>query len=158
MDEGTILVYCCPSIFSLNLPPPSHPFQIKCTVYTDKVWLWGGGVELCCGPYSAGVLHSVSDQIQNLQNCFTTPNKMVNKDDNKGLMSIKFLRPCFTLYRVTPCRGWGMSVSGVTDNLEIQLIKRPGDQIAYVSLAVQLQWCDYITLAQSNHINKETSL
>jgi hypothetical protein len=31
--------------------------------------------ELCCRPYSAGVLHSVSYQIQNLQNCFTTPNK-----------------------------------------------------------------------------------
>jgi hypothetical protein len=29
----------------------------------------GGGVELCCRPYS------VSDQVQNLQNCFTTPNK-----------------------------------------------------------------------------------
>jgi hypothetical protein len=23
----------------------------------------GGGVELCCGPYSAGVFYSVSDQI-----------------------------------------------------------------------------------------------
>ena len=60
MDEGTILVYCCP------------PSQTKYTVYTDSVWLWGGGVggvELCCRPYSAGVLHSVSDQIQNLQNC-----------------------------------------------------------------------------------------
>jgi hypothetical protein len=34
-----------------------------------------GGVEMYCGPYSASVLHSVSDQIQNLQNCFTTPNK-----------------------------------------------------------------------------------
>jgi hypothetical protein len=36
--------------------------------------------DFCCfdelwRPYSAGVLHSVSDQIQNLQNCFTTPNK-----------------------------------------------------------------------------------
>ncbi len=61
----------------LPLPPPS---QRKCTVYTDSVWQgWGGegggGVELYCRPYSAGALHSVSDQIQNLQNCFTTPNK-----------------------------------------------------------------------------------
>jgi hypothetical protein len=39
-----------------------------------------------CGPYSAGVLHSVSDQIQNLQNCFTTTNKN-DKDDIKGLVS-----------------------------------------------------------------------
>jgi hypothetical protein len=35
----------------------------------------GGRVELGCRPYSAGLLHSVSDQLQNLQNCFTTPNK-----------------------------------------------------------------------------------
>jgi hypothetical protein len=37
----------------------------------------GGGVEMYCGrgPDSAGVLHSVSDQIQNLNYCFTTPNK-----------------------------------------------------------------------------------
>jgi hypothetical protein len=34
-----------------------------------------GGVEMYCGPYFAGVLHSVSDQIQNLHNCYTTPNK-----------------------------------------------------------------------------------
>jgi hypothetical protein len=32
---------------------------------------WEGvrGVESCWRPYSAGVYHSVSDQIQNLQNC-----------------------------------------------------------------------------------------
>ncbi len=41
----------------------------------------GGGVELCCRPYSARVLHSLSDQIKNLQNCFTTLNKMTRKDD-----------------------------------------------------------------------------
>jgi hypothetical protein len=41
------------------------------TVYTGSVWLWGvggRGFELSCRPYSAGVQHSVSDQIQNLQN------------------------------------------------------------------------------------------
>jgi hypothetical protein len=41
-----------------------------------------------CGPYSAGVLHSVSDQIRNLQNCFTAPNKMTSEDDLKGLVSL----------------------------------------------------------------------
>ncbi len=41
----------------------------------------------------AGILHSVSDQIQNLLNCFTTPNKMTSEDDIKGLLSLKFLRP-----------------------------------------------------------------
>jgi hypothetical protein len=72
-----VLLYRCPSIFSLT-SPPSPPSQTKCTVYTDNVWLCGGGmggVELCCRPYSAEVLHSVSDQIQNLQNCYTNPNK-----------------------------------------------------------------------------------
>jgi hypothetical protein len=30
----------------------------------------------CIGDtFAAGVLHSVSDQVQNLQNCFSTPNK-----------------------------------------------------------------------------------
>jgi hypothetical protein len=53
----------------------------------------GGGVEMYCGPYSAGVLHSVSDQIQNLPNCF---NKMTSEDDIKGLVSLKFLRPWYT--------------------------------------------------------------
>jgi hypothetical protein len=64
MDEGTILllVNCCPSTFSLTPPPlPKqnvHYIQTVCD-------LVGGGevVELCCRPYSAGVLHSVSDQI-----------------------------------------------------------------------------------------------
>ena len=47
MDEGTILVYCCPSIFSLTSSPPS---QTKCTVYTDSECQRGGrwGGELCC--------------------------------------------------------------------------------------------------------------
>jgi hypothetical protein len=49
----------------------------------------------CCRPYTAGILHSVSDQIQNLPNCFTTSNKMTSEDDIKGLVSLKFLRPCF---------------------------------------------------------------
>jgi hypothetical protein len=33
------------------------------------------GVDLYCRQYSAGVYHSVFDQIQNLQNCYTSPNK-----------------------------------------------------------------------------------
>jgi hypothetical protein len=47
-------------------------------------------------------LHSVSDQIQNLQNCFTTPNKMTNKDDIWGLVSLKFLRPWFEAKKKLP--------------------------------------------------------
>jgi hypothetical protein len=90
MDKGTILVYCCASIFSLTSPPPPVP---KLNVhYKQTVCVWGGD-ELCCRPYSAGILHSVSDQIQNLPNCFTTPNKMTSEDDITGLVSLNILRP-----------------------------------------------------------------
>ncbi len=63
----------------------------QCVTVGEGGW---GSVEMYCGPYSAGVLHSVSDQIQNLQNCFTTPNKMTSEDDITGLVSLKFLCPC----------------------------------------------------------------
>ncbi len=94
MDEGTILVYCCPSTVPPFWPPPSSP--LPNVQYMQTVCDCGGGgeVEVYCGPYSAGVLHSVSDHIQNLQNCFTTPNKITSKDDIKGLVSLRFLRPC----------------------------------------------------------------
>ena len=97
---STQLVNCCPygrrnytcvllPIYLLSDLPTLPPSQTKC------MWLWGGGgVELCCRPYSAGVLHSVSGQIQILQNCYTTPNKWPRKDDIKGLVPFKFLRLC----------------------------------------------------------------
>jgi hypothetical protein len=76
---STPLVYCCPSTFSLISPLPPFPkVNIQYSICRQCVAVggWGlGGVELCCRPYSAGVYHSVSDQIQNLQNCYTTPNK-----------------------------------------------------------------------------------
>jgi hypothetical protein len=78
-------MYCCPSIFSVT----STPSQTKCTVYTDSVCRGGGGWgELCRRPYSPGILHSVSDQIQNLPNYFTTPTKMTSEGDIKGLVSL----------------------------------------------------------------------
>jgi hypothetical protein len=83
-------LYCT---FSLP-PPPSPPPDVQYSIQTlCDCGGGGGGVEMYGGPYSAGVLHSVSDQIQNLQNCFTTPNKMTSEDDIKGLVSLKFLRP-----------------------------------------------------------------
>jgi hypothetical protein len=72
MDEETILVYCFPSTVPSLWPPP--PLPLPNVQYIQTVCDCGG-VELYCGPCSAGVLHSVSDQIQNLQNSFTTPNK-----------------------------------------------------------------------------------
>ncbi len=71
-----------------DLPPPFPKLNVQ---YIQTVCLGRG---LSCTPYSAGFLHSVSDQIQNLQNCYTTPNKMTSEDDIKGLVSLKFLRPC----------------------------------------------------------------
>ncbi len=49
---------------------------------------------MLCRPYSARILHFVSDQMQNLPNYFTTPNKMTSENDIKGLVSLNFLRPC----------------------------------------------------------------
>ncbi len=73
-------------------PPPPFPLSklnVLYSVYRQCVWLGGGGdVELCTIPYSAVVLHSVSGQIQNLQNCYPTPKQMTSKDDIKGLVSL----------------------------------------------------------------------
>jgi hypothetical protein len=65
-------LYCTFSLTSF----PLSPFPMY-SIYRHSLTVGGGrgGVEMYCGPYSAGVLHSVSDQIQNLQNCYTTPNK-----------------------------------------------------------------------------------
>jgi hypothetical protein len=42
MDEGAILVYCCPSTFSLTSPLPKLNVQ-----YTECVAVgWGGGVRV----------------------------------------------------------------------------------------------------------------
>jgi hypothetical protein len=72
---STPLVNCCPSTFSLisSTPPPLPKVNIH---YLQTVFGCGGGGALSCvvdHTYSVGILHSVSDQIQNPQNCFTTP-------------------------------------------------------------------------------------
>jgi hypothetical protein len=63
-------------VHRLEIANFSHTFS-RSTVYTliQTVCGWEGveGFESCCRPYSAGVVHSVSDKIQNLQNCSTTP-------------------------------------------------------------------------------------
>ncbi len=81
MDEGTILVYCCPSSFSLTsspLTPLSKPNVHS--LYRQWVSGGGGGWIALCRPYSAGILNSVSDQMQNLPNYFPTPNKMTSEN------------------------------------------------------------------------------
>jgi hypothetical protein len=77
MDEATILEYCVLlPLYRLSNPPP--PSQTKCILYTDSVWLRGGGEVLICV-----VDHILQEfyilfltmQIQSLQNYFTTPSK-----------------------------------------------------------------------------------
>jgi hypothetical protein len=70
-------VNCCPSTYLLSdLPHPFPLSQSKRTVHCVAVGGGGGGegVELYCRPYSAGFQLPFSDKIQNLQNCYTTPN------------------------------------------------------------------------------------
>jgi hypothetical protein len=77
---GTILVNCWVLPLYCNFSLTSSPFPMY-SIYRVQTMCdcGGGGVEMYCGPYSAGVLHSVSDQIRNLQNCFTAPNKMTSR-------------------------------------------------------------------------------
>jgi hypothetical protein len=81
-----VLLSVAPLLYLLSdlLPPPPLP-NVQ---YIQTMCDCGGGVEMYCGPSSAGVLNSVSDQIRNLQNCFTAPNKMTSEDDIKGLVSL----------------------------------------------------------------------
>jgi hypothetical protein len=95
---STQLVNCCPpwmmmELYLCTVAPLlyllsdllPHPPSLPNVQYIQTMCDWGGGdVEMYCGPYSAGVLHSVSDQVRNLQNCFTTPNKMTSEDGIKG--------------------------------------------------------------------------
>ncbi len=63
--------------------------------YTHSWIVFSTQLVNCCPPpmdaeelYLCIVLHSVSDQIWNLLNCFTDPNKMTSEDDIKGLVSL----------------------------------------------------------------------
>ncbi len=65
------------------------------SIYIQCVSEGGGEVNCAVDHILQEILHSVTDQIQNLPNCYTTPNKMTSEDDIEGLESLKFLRPCF---------------------------------------------------------------
>jgi hypothetical protein len=88
---STQFVNCCPhgwrnytclllplywtfSLTSSPLPPPSQ-CTVYCTVYRQCVTVGVGGCWNVLWTTFCRSLLSVSDQIQNLQNCFTTPNK-----------------------------------------------------------------------------------
>ncbi len=78
MDEWNIIVYCCPSTFSLTPLPPS---QTKCTVYIDSVAMGVGGVALCCRPYSAGDYTLFLTRFKTYKIAPPPQTKMTNKDD-----------------------------------------------------------------------------
>jgi hypothetical protein len=44
---GTILVYCCPSTFSLTFPPHLHKLNVQYIQTVCGCGGWGGGAELC---------------------------------------------------------------------------------------------------------------
>jgi hypothetical protein len=73
------LLYC----FQFNTPP-------HVSKYMKTMCGGGGGVESCWRPYSTGVLHYECDQIQNLQNCLSTPRKKPRKGE--GLKQINSCR------------------------------------------------------------------
>ncbi len=102
------ILYLCtvaPLLYLLSdlLPPPPLP-NVQYCIYrpdTDSVWLWGGG--------GWEVLKCTVDHIlQEFYTLFLTRfktykiasrplTKMTSKDDIKGLVPLKFLRPCFSL-------------------------------------------------------------
>jgi hypothetical protein len=70
----------CPSTFSLvHLPPPLPKVKVQYILYRQCVaGGWGGGLLSCVGDHilqEVITYHSVSGQIQDVQNCYTTPNK-----------------------------------------------------------------------------------
>ncbi len=88
------LYLCTVAPLSSLWPPP--PLSKLNVLFIQTVSVWGGeggGWIVLCRSFSAGILHSVSDQMQNIPNYFTTPNEMTNENDIKGLVSLKFLRP-----------------------------------------------------------------
>ncbi len=65
-----------PLPFSLVQLSPSPPFPVWISIlYIRKQWVRWDGMGFSWRPYSVGVKHSVSDQLQNPQNCQITPNK-----------------------------------------------------------------------------------
>ncbi len=88
----TLLVYFCPStVPSLWPPSPCPPSQ--CTLYTDIAWLWGGGGEGSWNVLWTIFCRSFLTRFRTYKIASTPLTKMTSKDDIKGLVSLKFLRP-----------------------------------------------------------------
>ncbi len=81
------------STFSLtSFPLPYFPMY---SIYRQCVTVGGGwgGVEMYCGQYSAGVYTLFLTRFRTYKIASPPLTKMTSKDDIKGLVSLKFLRP-----------------------------------------------------------------
>ncbi len=96
MDEGTILVYCCPSTVLSDLLPPS---QFTVCIYRQFVTCgegggWGGGCwDVLWTIFCRRITLSLT-RFRTYKIASPPQTKMTSKDDIKGLVSLKFLRPC----------------------------------------------------------------
>jgi hypothetical protein len=86
-----LVVYCCPSTFSLTSPSPSPLPKLNVHVYTDSVWLGGGG-NGGWGVLNCAVDHTLQEFYTLFLTRFRTykiaspPKKKTSKDDIKGLV------------------------------------------------------------------------
>jgi hypothetical protein len=96
MDKGTIWYLCtvAPLLYLLSvlLPPPPLPNVQFIQTVCD---LWGvvGGVEMYCGPYLQEFYTLFLTRFKTYKIASPPQTKMTSKDDIKGLVSLKFLRP-----------------------------------------------------------------
>ncbi len=110
---STQLVNCCPQgrrnytcvhfplycTFSLT-SSPHPPFPMYGIFYTDSVWLWGVGVLKCTVDHILQEFYTLFlTRFKTYKNASPPQTKMTSKDDIKGLVSLKFLRP----WLVTTC-------------------------------------------------------
>ena len=96
-------VECCPStVPSLWPPPPSPPSQ--CTVYARVCDCGGGGVLKCTVDHILQEFYTLFLIRFKTYKIASPPiTKMTSEDDIKGLVSLKFLRPCMTLFKLQWC-------------------------------------------------------
>ncbi len=100
MEEGTVLYLCtvAPLLYLLSdlLPPPPFPNE----QYTQTVCDCGGGVLKCTVDHILQEFYTLFLTRFRTYKIASPPlTKMTSKDDIKGLVSLKFLRPCHR-----PCR------------------------------------------------------
>jgi hypothetical protein len=157
---STQLVNCCPhgqrnytcvllplySTFSLTSSPPS-----QCTEYRDSVWLWGGGMLKCTVDHILQEFYTLFlTRFRNYTIASPLQTKMTSKDDIKGLLSLKFLRPWLLLsaimlnYLIGPSISissvpWGGGLGRCNLEYAAMRIWRIALQSAFAQIYIQVQ-------------------